>query len=330
MINLPVEARIVPTEARLVGVTGEMVEDHANRWIVKYKEPDRVRIFLQARGLRNQSVDRDPLADALLAGLLPDIFGKVFENGARPQSGYSCHDGKIVDISHGDVSVVYTHTQFWDHYRTDPIRNGLSACGFSVRIESIGSLPIPVYTISREQLLKIIFGGRLQEVLDARPEFKGFDDLWQKDVFSYDNISKGKGFGCASLVMHPISPVYQDIEEAVKLYKTVVEVIRDSENRFGELADLSQQGKIAEGLLSKLREASSDFSIAFRGTKEGTEYKRQLVEVGNFVEGQREFLKEHVRSGQQRILTGLTTAFEPLRDRLVEYFTQPLFSTETN
>lgn len=329
MINLPVEASIEPTEARIAGATGGMVEDRANRWYVKYKYPTKVRDFLQTRGLRNQNVDREPLAKALLAGLLPDIFGKVFENGARPHSGYSCHDGEIKDASQGDVTVVYTHVQFWNHYQTDPIKDGLSGCGLGVKIESADALPIPVDSMTRKQFLKIMFDGSLQRVLSTRPEFKEFDDLWQKGVFSYGTKSKNDGCSRASLVMHPVSPVYSDIENAVELYKTVVDVIKGAEGKFEEFADLVHQRKVADGLLGKLRESSNAFSTAFRETGEGADYEQHLAGACNFAEGKREFLNEHVRTRQQRVLTDLTTAFEPLRDRMVAYFTQPLFTTET-
>ncbi len=329
MLNLPVEANIIPSEGGFGGRPQGGVDHHANSWRVKYKDPTKVRDFLQAKGIRNQN-DVDPLAEALLAGLLPDLFGKVFEGGFRPQSGYRCHDGDIIDTSRGDVTVAYAHVQFWDHYQTDPVRDGLAGCGLSVKIESVDVLPIPVDSMTREQLLKVILDGKLQEVLDARPEFEGFDAQWKKGVFSYgNNRSEDDGFTRASLIMHPVSPVYQDIEEAVELYKAVVDVIRSKEGSFTEFANLAHQGKVAEGLLEKLRGASDAFSTAFRGTGEGADYGRHLAEAGSFAEGKGELLAEHVRTGQQRVLTDLTTAFEPLRDRLVTYFTQPLFTTGT-
>lgn len=330
MIELPVKASIIPIEERLAGVTGGMVDDHANRWVVEYQEPNRVRDFLQARGLRNQDIDREPLARALLAGLLPDIFGKVFENGARPKSGYPCHDGEIIDTSRGDVVIAYTYVQFWDHYKTDPIKDGLNGCGFSVKIESADTSLLPVDSISREQMFKIIFGGKLEQVLEARPEFKGFDHLWQKSVFSYGNRFEEDGFTRASLVMHPLSPIYEDINNAVELYRAVTSVIQGAQDKFRDFADLSDQTGVAEGLLGKVRGASKAFSSAFKGTGEGAEYERHLAEAGNFVESKRESLREYVASRKQKVLTDLTANFELLRDRLVTYFTQPLFTTEIN
>lgn len=327
MANFPIETKIVPSEVVLLG-KDSMVWPSSNSWKVNYN-PDQVRNFLQAKGLKNQYADKNQLAEALLAGLLPDIFEKVFETGARPQSGYPCHDGQIVDTSRGDVEVVYNHGQSWDHYKTDPIKDGLGCCFFDLNIRGVEGLFVLRDWFELEPLLQMVFGERLAEVKEVNP---------RRGLLACEKISAGNDhYTRAFLEMYPTSPVHEDVSQAVELYRKVAGVIKGEEDKIKEFADLVRQGAVAEGLLKKVGEVSGSFNTAFtQETSKGVGYNKRLEEIRNFVESMGIFiesnlgpLRERVESGKQHILTDLTKAFEPVRDELVSYFTQPLYSTET-
>ncbi|MFH1438932.1 MAG: hypothetical protein ABIG89_00050 [Candidatus Woesearchaeota archaeon] len=325
MAGFPIETIITPSDVS-VGT------NHLNTWMVKYVNPEKVKDFLQDKGLRDQHKDRDVLAEALLAGLLPEIFSKVFETGARPKSGFPCHDGEITDNSRDDVVVVYHHGQSWNHYERDPIHNGLPSCYFGVKI--IGASPLFVVRDWKqpEQLLKIVFGDRFEEVKHARADSTKADSTTavslERGILT-SNIVGGRTdhYTHASLEMYPVSPLYDDISQAAELYRKVVGIVRGNEASIKRYSDLVQQGIVAEGLLAKISGTAKDFSTAFEGIGIDQEYGQKLESVCGFFKGKIDFLREHVTAGKQQVLEDLTKAFEPIRDELVSYFTTAVYST---
>ena len=300
-------------------------------WSVVYDSKE-VRNFLQSQGLKNQ--DSPKLAKELLAGLLPDIFGQVFVNGAVPKSGYPAHDGIMRDTCRAGVVVVYEHNQGWDHYKTDPVKDGLGGASFEVQLVGTEKLCVPS-VFGLEQLVRLIFGDKFPEVVKADKRYNPENPSRHRFTvgtfgFAYNNYGQGMDESKPFLTMAPRDPRYEIISQAAELFLKVVEVIKACEPQLKEYAGLVQQKSVTEGRLPLcISTALNDLEIAVHGIELDASHTRyNLTSALSFVQENKDLILAYVSKRQGELTPQIGNGFEPIRENLVSYFTQPLYSTK--